>query len=162
MQLIREVEQRALAIRDRLPEGAFMALDEPAPDIDLAMDRPLYTPPFKPRFTDQVLAEGGEDISADALFDQVYVDKARLAAQIRRALQTKYQVSLAELVEAHPIQQGLAELVAYLSLAAEDRLALIDDTRTQTLAWADDEGRRRQATLPLVIFNQRIRDAAFP
>jgi hypothetical protein len=46
-------------------------------------------------------------------------------------------------------------LIAYLSLAAEDRLALIDDTSTQTLVWTDSNGQKRQATLPLVIFNQR-------
>jgi hypothetical protein len=46
-------------------------------------------------------------------------------------------------------------LITYLSLAAEDRLALIDDTATQTLSWTDTDGVRRQATLPLVVFNQR-------
>jgi hypothetical protein len=155
MHLIREVEQHALAIRDRHPDGAFMDLDEAAPDIDLAMDRPLFVPPFKPRFSDETLIAGADDLSADALFEQQYVDKPRLAAQIRRALQTANQVSLADLVQTHPIEQGLAELITYLSLAAEDRLALIDDTATQTLSWTDTDGIRRQATLPLVVFNQR-------
>lgn len=160
MQLIREVEQHALSIRDRIPEAApFMTLDEPAPDIELGMERPLYTPPFKARFSGEALIEGGTDISADALFDQVYVDKRRLATHIRRALQTRNQVSLAELVEVYPIEQGLAELIAYLSLAAEDRAAFIDDTHTQTLVWTDSDGHGRQATLPLVIFNQRIQVA---
>lgn len=161
MQIIREVEQHALAVRDRIPDAAFfMALDEPAPDIDLGLERPLYAPPFKPRFSTEALVEGDADISADALFDQVYVDKRRLGMHIRRALQTRSQISLAELVDVHPIEQGLAELIAYLSLAAEDRLALIDDTNTQTLVWTDSDGQRRQATLPLVIFNQRVLDSA--
>lgn len=161
MQLIREVEHHALAIRDRAPEAAvFMSLDEPAPDIDLGMERPLYTAPFKARFSDEVLAEGEADMSTDALFGQVYVDKRRLGMNIRRALQTRDQISLGELVQVHPIEQGLAELIAYLSLAAEDRLALIDDTNTQTLVWTDSEGAGRQATLPLVIFSQLFRDIA--
>jgi len=155
MQLIREVEHHALALRDRAPAGDVMALDEPAPHIDLAMDRPLYTPPFKPTIADDAPAEGADEISADALFEQTHVDKLKLAAQVRRALQTRGQISLAELVEAHPVEQGLAELIAYLSLAAEDRLAVIDDTGAQTFAWTDETGRRRQATLPLVVFNQR-------
>jgi hypothetical protein len=155
MQLIREVEQHALALRERHPDGPFMDLDEAAPDIDLAMDRPLFVPPLKPRFSGDALVAGADDLSADALFGQQYVDKPRLAAQIRRALQTANQISLADLVETHPIEQGLAELITYLSLAAEDRLALIDATATQTLSWLDAEGVRRQATLPLVVFNQR-------
>jgi len=70
-------------------------------------------------------------------------------------LQTASQVSLADLVAEYPIEQGLAELVTYLSLAAEDRLALIDDTAKQTVSWTDTEGVRRQATLPQVIFTRR-------
>jgi hypothetical protein len=162
MQLIRVVEQHALAIRDRLPEGAFMEIDEPAPDVDLAMDRPLFSPPFKPRITEQVLVEGGGDVPSDALFEQVYVDKVRLAAHIRRSLQTRRQISLAELVETHPLEHGLAELVAYLRLAAEDPMALFDDACTQTLAWSDETGRMRRATLPLVIFNRPARAVADP
>jgi hypothetical protein len=84
------------------------------------------------------------------------VDKTQLAAQVRRALQTRDQVSLAELVETHPLQWGLAELVAYLSLAAEDAAAVIDDGRAQTLSWTDPAGSRRLATLPLVIFGRRV------
>jgi Protein of unknown function (DUF3375) len=160
MQLVREVEQHALAIRDQPPEAGLMTVDEPAPRIDLAMDRPLYSPPFKARLDSRLPTEEAVDIPADALFHQVHVDKGRLTAHIRRALQTRQQVSLAEVVRAHPIQQGLAELVAYLSIAAEDRAAVIDDAGSQTLTWSDDEGTLRQATMPLVIFNQRLRDVA--
>jgi flagellar motility protein MotE (MotC chaperone) len=161
MQIIRDVEQHALAIRDQPPEVAFfMPLDEPAPDIDLGMERPLYTPPFKPRFANDALVAGEADVVADALFDQVFVDKRRLGMHIRRALQTRNQISLKELVEVHPIEQGLAELVAYLSLAAEDRHALIADADTQTLVWTDSDGQVRQATLPLIIFNQLASDTA--
>jgi hypothetical protein len=155
MQLIREVEHHALALRDCAPTGDVMALDEPAPHIDLAMDRPLYTAPFKPTIADDAPIEGADEISADALFEQTHVDTLKLAAQVRRALQTRGQISLGELVQAHPVEQGLAELIAYLSLAAEDRLAVIDDAGAQTFVWTDEAGRRRQATLPLVIFNQR-------
>lgn len=160
MQLIRGVEQHALAIRARLPDGPFMELDGLAPEVDLVMDRPLFSPPFRPSLTHHILLEGAQEVPADALFDQVHVDKARLAAHVRRALQTRQQVSLAELVSAQPIEQGLAELVAYLSLAAEDRSAVIDDGRTQTLVWSDEAGSLRQATLPLVIFHRRIQPVA--
>ena len=73
--------------------------------------------------------EGDQALAADALFDQIYVDKTRLMAQIRRALQTRHQISLADLVKSFPLEQGLAELVAYLSLATEDDAAVIDDTQ---------------------------------
>jgi len=154
MQLLRKVEQHALEIRDRPPSGPFTELDEAAPDIELTMDRPLFKPPFKPRVADQVLLDGDEAVPAEALFEQIYVDKARLAGNIRRALQTRRQVSLAELIETHPLEHGLAELVAYLSLAAETRTAVIDEDRRQVLAWTGAAGERRLATVPLVIFSR--------
>ena len=46
MQLMREIEQSALALRDRMPEGVVSELDETAPEINLTMDRPLFNPPL--------------------------------------------------------------------------------------------------------------------
>jgi Protein of unknown function (DUF3375) len=129
-----------------------MDLEEPAPTIDLAMERPLYSPPFKARFAAVPVVEGDQGLAADALFDQIYVDKTRLMAQIRRALQTRPQISLADLVQSFPLEQGLAELVAYLSLASEDDAAVIDDQQKQELSWVDSGGKHRRATLPMVIF----------
>ena len=154
MQLIRNVEKSALEVRDNAPTEMFIELDEPAPKVDLAMERPLFAPPFKPRFAQEAVADGDQALAADALFDQTFVDKTRLMAQIRWALQTRPQISLADLVEHFPLEQGLAELVAYLSLAADDDTAVIDDQDKQELSWIDSTGTRRQATLPLVVFSR--------
>jgi hypothetical protein len=152
MAILREIEARALQVRDSAPEGPFMVLEEMAPDIRLVMDRPLYSPPMKPEIDATLDLSRADDIPADALFNRVYVDKARLDSQIRRLLQRRTQVSLAEVAAAHPLEQGLAELVAYLSLAADDPAAIIDEERCEAIQWTDAEGRRRQASVPLVIF----------
>ncbi len=158
MQLIRDIEQHALAVRSEPPSAAaFMELDEPAPVVNLAMDRPLFSPPFKPKLAVGAVSEGDEEIAADSLFEQVHVDKARLAAEIRRALQARDQISLADLVEASPLEHGLAELLAYMSLAAESRSAVIDDGSKQTVSWTDTAGIKRRATMPLVIFSRRAK-----
>ncbi len=158
MQLLRGVEQHALALRNQAPEGVIMHLDEPAPEIELSMDRPLFSPPRRPKISVQDVLDGDERIDTDALFDQVYVDKARLRAHIRQALQDRAQISLGELVEAHPLEQGLAELVSYLSVAADDHRALIEDSETQRFTWTDEAGTARTASLPLVIFARRAAD----
>jgi hypothetical protein len=157
IELIRGIEQSALSVRAEPPLGTFMELDESAPDIELAMERPLYSLPFKPRVAQQTITAGDESLAADALFDQVYVDKNLLLARIRQALQTRHQISLADLVGEWPLEQGLAEVVAYLSLASDDDATVIDDSRKQTLCWADENGAQRQATLPLVIFGRNVR-----
>jgi len=151
MKVVRDIEQRALALRDTAPAGPVMELDEPAPDIALVMDRPLFVPPLKAHI-DEIALDAVDDVPSDALFNNVYVDKERLSARVRRALQTRSQVSLLDLVQAHPLEQGLAELVAYMSLAAADGASIIDDGRRQTVTWTDDEGRLRQGTLPMVVF----------
>jgi flagellar motility protein MotE (MotC chaperone) len=160
MELIRNIEQTALDLRERPPDGFAMELDEPAPAILLPMDRLLFSPPFASAVQDQMPGDDPEFVPADALFSHEHVDKTKLEANIRRALQTRSQVCLSELVEECPIEQGLAELVVYLSLATEDETALIDDARRETLMWTDRvTGSIRQATLPLVIYS-RARIAA--
>ncbi|MFZ5893796.1 MAG: DUF3375 domain-containing protein [Myxococcota bacterium] len=154
MQLIRDVEQHALALREAPPEGSFATIDEACPALSLPMDRPMFRPPLRPRISAEALRAGDESATADALFEQVHVDKARLQALIGRALQTRSQISLAELLDLHPLEQGLAELVAYLSLAADSDSAVIDDSRSHVVCFVDSSARRREATLPVVVFGR--------
>ena len=155
MTLIRTIEQQALALRTRPPGNDFsMPLDEPAPAVELPMERSLFRPPFKPAIREQVLVEGDEDLAADALFEQIHVDRTRLLARLRQALQTRDQISLTMLLEQQPLEQGLAELVTWLSLATESGKAVIDEDRPQTVSWIDARGHGRRATLPLVIFTR--------
>ncbi len=154
MQLLRGIEQSALSLRADMPAGAFMDIGEAAPTIPIVFDRPLYSPPLTHELDDTILATDDEDIPADALYDEAYVDKTRLTANIRRMLHGRKQVTLTELIDAHPLEQGLAEVIAYLGIAADDADAVIDDSATRRLHWIDGQGCGRTATLPLVIFNQ--------
>ncbi|MDK6080494.1 DUF3375 domain-containing protein [Massilia varians] len=154
MELIRNVEQKALALRGQAPDGAFAEIGEPAPELGLPMERLLYTPAFKADIRNLTMEDAQVDIVTDALFEQVHVDQIRLQANIRRALQTRTQVSLAALLEESPIEQGLAELASYLKLATQEVPAVIDDERTEYVHWTDGAGRRRQAALPLLIFTR--------
>ncbi|WP_426117426.1 DUF3375 domain-containing protein [Massilia sp. PWRC2] len=153
MQIMRDIEQRALALRGQIDERAFMELDAPAPMLVMPMERTLYAPPFKPKISQQVLSDESDPLSADALFEQIYVDPARLAANVRRALQTRTHITLATLTADFPLEQGLAELAGYLKLATQDRKAVIDDDQSEQVHWTDEQGRARQATLPLIIYS---------
>ena len=152
MQLIKSIEQQALEVRDAPGSAPEMAIDSAAPSLEFALDRPLFRPPAKPSITDQVLLDSGDGVPVDALFDQVFVDRERLAGAIRRALQTQPQIALGDLVEEHPIEQGLAEVLTYFSIASDDRKSVIDDRHRETLSWIEPSGVRRRATLPHVIF----------
>jgi len=120
----------------------------------LPMERPLHAPAPKPALLSAAIAAGDEDLDAAALYSQFVVDKAALAQHVRQSLQQRTQVTLAELVGSRPLQQGLAELVAYLSLAAEPGRAVIDDTTEERVDWTARSGQLKSARLPRVIFSR--------
>lgn len=156
MDILRSIESRALALREAPPAGAVMEMDEARADIELIMERPLFTPTVKPVIANLALQAGDEDIDPSALFDQVVVDKAKLARHIRHALQDRAQIALRELVSTQPLQQGLAELVAYLQLGSDAFNAVVDEDTPEVIHWRaedeDGEAVTRKARLPRVIF----------
>ncbi len=153
MEVLRQIETRAVALRDQAPKGDFMAIDSPAPDIQLPMERPLYSPPFKPRL-DDLVEVGEDDLTPDILFEQEWVDKARLTEHLRRALQLRDQISLPELLDDLPLEQGLAELLAWLAIAGDSDKAVFDEQRRDLIHWRDPDGRERRARVPRILFNR--------
>lgn len=156
MDILHAIERKALDLRDSQPSGVLMEMAEANADIDLTMERPLFTPAIKPVIANLTLQAGDEDIDPSVLFDQVVVDKARLAYHIRHALQDKAQITLSELVTTQPLQQGLAELVAYLQLGSETFGTVVDEDTLESIRWQavarDGLELTRSARLPRVIF----------
>ncbi len=153
MGLIQGIERRAVALRQQAPdERRFAELEEPRPALDLVMARGLYRPPLRVPLEELDLREGQAEVAVDALFRQAHVDEAVLRANIRRLLQRESQVSLARVLQRFPLRQGLAELVAYLTLASRDPKALVDAAEEERVELCDANGRRRLARLPKVVF----------
>ena len=156
MDILRSIERNALALRNDQPTGTVIELAEPHPEITLPMERPLFTPPLKPVIDSLCLQYGNELIDDQALFNQVVVDKARLTRHIRHALQDRSRVSLSELLETEPLQQGLAELIAYLQLGCDVFRIVVDESRQEFIHWEATalfgEKLLRSARLPQVIF----------
>ncbi|MDW7772252.1 MAG: DUF3375 domain-containing protein [Desulfobulbaceae bacterium] len=152
MEILHNIETRALAVREIQPAGDFMLLDNATADIELPMERPLYRPPVKPLIADVELEEGDDRVDASVLYSQVVVDRAELARHIRQGLQDRSQITLGELTAAHPLRHGLAELLAYLQLAGDRPQTVVDETIVDTIGWHTEEGTIRRARLPRVIF----------
>jgi len=93
------------------------------------------------------------------LFDQVYVDPTRLSDTVRYALADTTQLPLPQLLQRHPLEQGLAELVTYLSLRDDGFDVVFDENRQEQVQWHDDAGRLRAAVLPAVFFVRAGADA---
>ena len=156
MEILHGIESKALAVRDSPPPGDVMHMANTSAGIRLPMERPLYTPPMRPVIADIDLEAGDGNVDASVLFSSMVVDKVRLVRHIRRTLQDRSQVTLHELCTAEPLQQGLAELVAYLELADDEFETHVDEASTDTVSWqsatADGAPILRQARMPRVIF----------
>ena len=166
LDLLRGIESKALGVRASTPAGTVMHIDAMEADIELPLERPLFTPSVQPRLTDLALVAGEDDLDTARLFEQVVVDKLRLRTAVQRALRRQPQITLCELVGAEPLHQGLAELVAYLELAhggnggdAPDGVrAVVDDDVQEPIRWqacnTAGETVTREARLPRVIFTR--------
>lgn len=156
MDILHGIEAKALALRDSPPLGAVMSMADTAADIELPMERPLYTPAVKPLIADIELESGDADMDAAALYSQIVIDKGALTRHIRHALQERSQVTLRELCETRPLQHGLAELVAYLQLASDTFKTAVDEEVVETIVWRhkgpDGHEHAKKAHLPRVIF----------
>jgi hypothetical protein len=154
MDLLRGIESSALQLRDLPTSGFVIEMDAAAPSIALPMERPLYRTRSREALDSSATTSGDENVDVSAMFEQVYVDPLRLAAGVREVLRRQPQAGLAEIVEDRPLEQGLAELVTYLSLADPSFDVVFDEWRREQVAWTDTDGRRRTATLPRVTFSR--------
>ncbi len=158
MEILHNIESKALALRAEPPKGDFMELAEPAADVQLPMERPLYAPTVKHVVTDLRLEQGDADLDAAVLYSQFVVDREQLSANIRRELQARPQFSLGELVERHPLRRGLAELVAYLQLGSDSFRFVVDEETTETISWqnadSDTPTVTKRAILKRIIFTR--------
>jgi hypothetical protein len=151
--ILRSIEASALKLReDRGATRLTMPIDGTSPTVTLPMERPLYRPVAKAAIDSTSVRPGEDDFDAPALFDQVHVDPARLSLAVRRALSSRPQVGLAQLISEQPLEQGLAELVTYLSLTDPGFRVVFDEGARQQVSWQDEDGRLRSAELPGVVF----------
>ena len=153
--ILRDIESRALQLRDLQQVAVTTQLDGTAPAIRLPMERPLYAPVRKVRIDSDGIRpadDTAEGSDASALFEQVYVDPEPLRGSVLRALQRGPQIGLTELIAGRPLEQGLAELVTYLSLTDETFTVVFDERHREQVSWQEPDGRSRKVTLPRVTF----------
>ncbi len=152
MELIREIEKQAIAVKDNLPsDRAFAETEQVRPVLKLPMERRLFSPAREVRLDSSGVEEGQDDaIDADLLFEQIYVDRRELRRRIDGLLRTRPQVSLPEILEHHPPARGLAELVAYVDIGC-DR-GVVDDKQQDRITIPGADGRARTVRVPRIVF----------
>ena len=156
VEIMRRLEHNAIAVAQSPPQDdEFAWLDDLQPTLALPFERSLLVPAEKPRFSTGVIALGEAEFEVAALFTQHHVDEALLREHVQTLLRDRPQVTLAEVIAARPLTQGLAEVVGYWQLACRDRAAVVDDTARQRVE-LDDEAGRRVLSLPLIVFTRGV------
>ena len=156
MDILRSIEAHALRLRDQPGAQLTVEIDATAPTVVLPMERPLYR--LRSRVAlDSAPAGSGADadeMDVSTLFEQVHVDAEPLRTGVRDALRTRPQVELTEVIAGRPLEQGLAELVTYLSLTDAAFEVLFDEDHREEVRWLDPDGVGRRASIPRVVFTR--------
>ncbi|GAB3267147.1 DUF3375 domain-containing protein [Kineosporia babensis] len=157
--LLHGIESVALQLREHAPITFESEIDGSAPQIALPMERPLYKPAARSAIVSDQVHEADDEVDASVLYDQVRVDTQELASGVRQMMQGRERVPLNEVLLARPLEQGLAELVGYLSLNDPGFDVRFDETRKEHVRWEDD-GVTRQATLPSVTYVRAVGESS--
>ncbi len=129
---------------------------EGVPDVELPLERPLFDPP------EQIVASERpttasmriDDDALTALYDTFFIDETLLRDNIKRLLMSRSEVTLPELVKQYPIEQGMAELVAYLLIAAGEPDHTIKRDLHEEITIRMLEGDERRVIVPHVVFSR--------
>lgn len=154
LDLIRQLEGHAIELKADAPrDPSFAAIDDLSPQFALPMCRTLFHPPRNPVLDAGAVNQGDADLDLSALFAQTVVDEQCLRDHIAELLRSRPQVTLAEIAAAFPPEHGLAEVVAYLRIAAYDAGATVDESVIETLVLPPHGAKpEKRVRLPRVIF----------
>lgn len=154
-ELLDAIEKQAFLVRDHSLTQDWMEVEESRVQINLPMEKPLYSPPPIQELVSMIELEEEEEIDTSGLFNLIYIDRERLHRTIEQALKDRAQVRLDELLEQNPLEQGLAELLTYLHIAEEEPFASVSEDVQDHITWSTSTGMSRTARFPRVIFTRR-------
>ncbi|MDX1958010.1 MAG: DUF3375 domain-containing protein [Leptospiraceae bacterium] len=156
-EMIAEIKQQASALRDiSVSKDLFFEIDN-KPRISLIMERPLFSPPDSIVLNDSLYLEGDDANYTQSeiamLYNNNYIDKEKLKANINECLRYKSQISLKEIIEKFPTEKGLLDVVGYFSLMNDEIKSILYDDKKDTLVISSKEsGKKYKITIPNLVF----------
>ncbi|WP_020594772.1 DUF3375 family protein [Spirosoma panaciterrae] len=146
--LINEIRTLAFTAMDNPPrDDAFLEIDGKADYV--SSDPFVSLQERESRIEPRVLAIAEtEETNYESLVNQYVIDKSVLLANVKYRLRSQTQVTLREVIDEFGLKYGLAELMAYGSLAAASTKHLINDNQQDSYMI----GENRRAEFPEIIF----------
>ena len=107
------------------------------------------------KFKKQQLQEGQASGDNELLYEQFEINIPKLKENIRQLLRYQPQVSLQELIKVHPIEKGVAEVVAYLDIATKngERHSVSTSEQEEIQICNSQTGQIFKVKIPKIIFS---------
>lgn len=146
LDLVRAVEAAALAVREDPPRDVGLVVDQPGVPIALLFERPLYD--SQPDVAVDSLPAPAEldAVELEGLLAQRFVDTERLAENIRAVVPLHTSVALDEIIALYPVEEGIAEVLGYLSLDG-DGITVETTDEQMVIDYSDAEGSPRRVRM---------------
>lgn len=154
LEIINEIEAVSLSIKNHPPtEKDFILIDD-KPKLHFPMEFELFSEDRKVKFNTGNIEVSDETFEVEALFKQQYINPELLKERIESLLKNKKQITLKEIVEEIPIEKGLAEIIAYFSIATNKeknlKAVINEDLKERIPYFIKDE--RFEVEIPQTIF----------
>jgi translation elongation factor EF-1beta len=102
--------------------------------IDLITDKPLFKIPQKIKFANNEFGIGEATADNHSIYEQFEINIDELRNNIKNALKHKTQISFIDFIKEFPIQKGIAEMVAYMEIASQEKHKyIVDEEIRQTI-----------------------------
>jgi hypothetical protein len=136
--LIHSIEVQALHLRVVPDPPVTMEIDDTSLAIVLPMERPLYRRTRTTGLEASALEAGVGELDHASLFEQLHVDREALLRTVLEQLGPRTSIRLDDVIAGSPLDQGLAELVGYLSLDEPGLDLIFDDDARSRVVWTVD------------------------
>jgi len=152
LELAQKIEKRAIEIKQNPPKSkVFTTIAGDKVLVNSIFTKSLYQTKKAQSFSKE-LREEDIEIDMESFYDIFYIDETLLAKNIQKELLQVPQIKLSEVIEKYPIKKGVAELVAYISLAKNSQNVAIDEAKKEFVIISDESGKRKKVALPSIIF----------
>jgi hypothetical protein len=158
MESIGEIKQMAYQlIEAKIKDEIFIEIED-EPFINLIDRWELFE--GKEEVSDVLFPEGiggndSDEVNLRALFDQFAIDKKKLLQRIDGMLKGKVQVTLKEIIDFYGLENGLSEVVGYLSIASSSKHHIILEETIDPIIVG-----KRRVNVPMIIFTQTSNDGS--
>ncbi|MCG6861419.1 MAG: DUF3375 domain-containing protein [Chromatiaceae bacterium] len=151
--LLKGAQRRALALKDRVKPYQPLGLDLRLASASLrSLAQLRLNDPSLDNLDAGIPAADTAEISLESIGELIAhseIDFHRLEDHVQTLLQKRAQVSVAEVLEAFPAEQGLGSLVGYIALGV--RHGVVSDARDR-VCWRGLDGVERAAHIPRIYF----------